>query len=527
LDTTRPRKPRGPWVGLLLAVALVCAGCATSAPAAGGALAPPVTSIATPASTATGRAQAPEATRDLQRQLDLQRQGAWTTTGADATRRLVRHPSPLAAGLPLTSRLPLTSSLPLCEERPRDLGAWVRGTSSGHRVSQFLTAGLAAGAAVILTGSDTSLVESGGDILEFGMPSAALLTAGLQRDKEGLKQLGFSFGSTMALTLALKGIVSKRRPGFGTSDSFPSGHSASAFAGAAFLQQRYGPKLGIPAYALATYTALSRVVADKHFLDDVIAGSGLGLLSAWLFVTPCCDDGLPETITPRGPPTWRLVFAYGAILDPTDEVQAPEGVGTRFELTKLDGTTASSASSRVFVEYRPARRHVVTLDVDPMDITSSGTLAAPVSFDGTMFPAATAVRSRHSYHRYRLGWRYELGGWGPLTFAPGAVALLTDTSEELSGGGLSKRVDETRVRPLASMVVEARLSRALRCRFDLEGVAWSGEHFFDGTAQIIWQVDRRWDVGIGYHLLDARTDGARIVNSISASEVFIAFGRAL
>ena len=77
----------------------------------------------------------------------------------------------------------------------------------------------------------------------------------------------------MAVVYVLKPIVDRQRPD-GGSQSFPSGHSASAFAGAAFLQRRYGWSYGAPAYAVATFVAYSRVESKRHWTSDVIAGGG-------------------------------------------------------------------------------------------------------------------------------------------------------------------------------------------------------------------------------------------------------------
>jgi PAP2 superfamily len=81
-----------------------------------------------------------------------------------------------------------------------------------------------------------------------------------------------------ALTQAIKVSVNRSRPDGGRF-SFPSGHSSATFATATVLQRHYGWKVGAPAYAAASYVAVSRLSENKHFLSDVIFGAGIGIVS--------------------------------------------------------------------------------------------------------------------------------------------------------------------------------------------------------------------------------------------------------
>jgi len=80
------------------------------------------------------------------------------------------------------------------------------------------------------------------------------------------------------LTLSLKGISRRSRPE-GGGYSFPSGHTAVSFASATVLQQEFGWKVGVPAYAVASYVAASRVQMKRHYLSDVTFGAALGIVA--------------------------------------------------------------------------------------------------------------------------------------------------------------------------------------------------------------------------------------------------------
>lgn len=88
-----------------------------------------------------------------------------------------------------------------------------------------------------------------------------------------------------AAVTGIKRWASVVRPDGSASTSFPSGHTTTAFAAAEFLHQEYkgsSPLLSYAGYAAATATGLLRMYNQKHFLSDVIAGAGIGMLSTKL-----------------------------------------------------------------------------------------------------------------------------------------------------------------------------------------------------------------------------------------------------
>ena len=94
-----------------------------------------------------------------------------------------------------------------------------------------------------------------------------------------------SYAIMATTVLGLKSIVHEERPDGSSNNSFPSGHTATAFAGAEFLWQEYKDKsiwYGIAGYAVATGTGLFRIYNNRHWLTDVAAGAGIGILSTKL-----------------------------------------------------------------------------------------------------------------------------------------------------------------------------------------------------------------------------------------------------
>ena len=88
----------------------------------------------------------------------------------------------------------------------------------------------------------------------------------------------------------LKSLTKIERPDGSANNSFPSGHTATAFSGAEFLWQEYKDVniwYGISGYAVAAGTGFFRIYNGRHWLSDVAMGAGIGIMSTkiayWTF----------------------------------------------------------------------------------------------------------------------------------------------------------------------------------------------------------------------------------------------------
>lgn len=132
--------------------------------------------------------------------------------------------------------------------------------------------------------------DKASDVARAGLVVAALGVPAVQGDWDGGKQALFSIGGAFVVTKGLKQVIDEERPDKSGNDSFPSGHASTSFAAAATLHRRYGWKAGLPAHAVATFVAVARVKADKHFAKDVIVGAIIGEASGWLFTKPANEN---------------------------------------------------------------------------------------------------------------------------------------------------------------------------------------------------------------------------------------------
>jgi len=90
----------------------------------------------------------------------------------------------------------------------------------------------------------------------------------------------------MAATINVsKRLIDRERPDDGNRKSFPSGHTATAFTGAHILYREYKdtqPWIAVAGYTAATITGGMRVMNKRHWVSDVVAGAGVGMLSVEL-----------------------------------------------------------------------------------------------------------------------------------------------------------------------------------------------------------------------------------------------------
>ena len=129
--------------------------------------------------------------------------------------------------------------------------------------------------------------------------SGIALTAGLKMaGVEGRSSWPRLFASSLASYAVMAGFVngikytaSEMRPDGSTRNSWPSGHTATAFVGATILHKEYGltrsPWYSIAGYSVATATGVMRVLNNRHWISDVLSGAGIGIFSTELAYGIC------------------------------------------------------------------------------------------------------------------------------------------------------------------------------------------------------------------------------------------------
>ena len=142
-----------------------------------------------------------------------------------------------------------------------------------------------------------------GNGLVIGGSAVSLSTIGYLANKPGLQafggDLGRSFLYSGAVTWALKLAVNRERPS-GSSFSFPSGHTTSAFSAVPVVWHHAGWIAGCGASLMAATAGLGRMEENRHYVSDVLFGAALGMVFGWAVIEARPAMGLAQHMMVTG-----------------------------------------------------------------------------------------------------------------------------------------------------------------------------------------------------------------------------------
>ncbi len=140
---------------------------------------------------------------------------------------------------------------------------------------------------------------------------AVLWTLAKWRDWGGLKtqsEDGLRSIAAAALVVGpLKLATRRSRPDGSGRLSFPSGHTATAFALSTVLARGHGRRIGLPAYALAALVPAARIGGKKHHFSDAVAGACIGTAAGLAVGIGGSSPALQARINPAG---WRICWTF-------------------------------------------------------------------------------------------------------------------------------------------------------------------------------------------------------------------------
>ena len=434
------------------------------------------------------------------------------------------------------------SSRAAADEKP-----WPRDWLVGgfDKTSRWVTAGLLLGLGGYYATADTEDVRDLGDITQILPGVAAVgLTIGVG-DWQGLKEFGLAAGTGFVITHGIKETVDKTRPDTSANNSFPSGHTSASVTGAAFIWRRYGPKWGAPASLFAAYTALSRVEGQKHFVDDVISGAAIGLISNWLWTNPVDErvqmalfptqggagfnmsiDMSKTAETPAGNeregrvPRRYFLWEIGGSDVTHNQVVAPNPGGTPIDF-RFNEENDPTTTAFVLVNWSTRdQKHDLYGVYAPFEIREVVETEDDIVLGGTLIPAGTTIQTRYLAYDFRVGanWAFVTRPRYRLTAGASLAAFFTEVGA-IDAEDLDASTSVTAYRPTLDLGFDAALGKRWLAFAFVNFWSDSSVEIVDATAQIAYQLHPKWALSLGYRRVERKVATSKLFTDVDRNQV--------
>lgn len=200
-----------------------------------------------------------------------------------------------------------------------------------------------------------------------------------------------------------------------------------------------------------------------------------------------------------------LSVELGAAWQQRNDVQIPnEPPNTRFALDEVTGD-GPFYGGRVSFDWPLSARHRLRFVIAPLRVDESGTLGAPVIFQGKDF-AAGPVRAGYRFDSYRASWRWRLRDDTRWTWDVGVTLNVRDAEIRLTQDGVTASKTDTGLVPLLALEGQWHFAPRWRGVLDFEGMAAPQGRAIDTAVKIAWQAKPRLSFDAGYRLLDGGAD---------------------
>jgi membrane-associated phospholipid phosphatase len=416
-----------------------------------------------------------------------------------------------------------------------DFNVW-SGVASSLVIAGAVNAasGSSPGTGLIAPGQSVNDVAKYGDDIYNLIPGTAYITSLLARDYQGTILMGVHHATSSTVTQFGKGEVKQRRPNDENDTSFPSGHSNTAFVGAAFLQQRYGSRWGVPAFISAIIVAWSRVYSNVHYVNDVVAGASVSMMSAWAIVPPYEAERRArwEDLDRER----KLRYEWEMTLNDIEKnlVQSPFGTGD-VHSTPLDRDLNEPwANSNIALEYGMNKTQSVFTSFSPWEIRSFGEFSTPVDFAGVTFPENRELRSTHKLFHFGAQYRHTLINTDRFSITAGAGVAAIMAEQELfivddtqpNRQGLTADVKENVFYPVVHADFDLKLFWKLYLNAEADFGKAGDNEFTDLSARLKIHFNSKWDVSLGVREYESKIKESNYANDFKRSGPAINFSYA-
>jgi hypothetical protein len=192
-----------------------------------------------------------------------------------------------------------------------------------------------------------------------------------------------------------------------------------------------------------------------------------------------------------------------------NDVRIPGDGGTDISFSdELEADTVFSG--RVEAGYIRKGRDYFGVMAAPLRVSSHGSVAHDVDFDGTRFPAGTALDGTFRFDTYRFTWRRRLVAKETLDCWLGLTGLVRDAAIALDGGGQRAEKTNTGFAPLVNFLVDWRFAPLWSLRVAGDALAAPQGRAEDVLFAVARDVGRQTKLFAGYRVLEGGSDNDEV-----------------
>lgn len=195
----------------------------------------------------------------------------------------------------------------------------------------------------------------------------------------------------------------------------------------------------------------------------------------------------------------------GAAWITRNDIAVPGDTGTRFAMDELTGSGPELAG-RIYLSWRPARKHELRALVAPFSTSGTGELDEPTSFAGEDFAPGVPTEGSYRFDSYRLTWRYLFHSSERWDWRAGLTLKVRDAKVELEQGSLSAKKTDTGLVPLLHLAGDWHFADTWRLSLDVDGAAASQGRAIDGAFKAYKRLDESLELGVGYRIVEGGAD---------------------
>jgi len=218
---------------------------------------------------------------------------------------------------------------------------------------------------------------------------------------------------------------------------------------------------------------------------------------------------------------WRVELESGLVYSGYNNVQIPRDTGTRFSLVD-DLTTESEMFYRFRAFYAPNDRHSISLLIAPLTLHSGGSVSREILYEGTTFPANSALSATYTFNSYRLTYRYNVKRSSRLRIDLGLTAKIRDAAIRIESESLKAEKTNVGFVPLLSFRIDMLLSRRLVLLLDGDALAAPQGRAEDILFAMQYDMSNHVSLYSGYRILEGGANVTEVYNF--ALLHYLAFG---